>query len=223
MPLIRRPRAKQAAARSFEPSRSRVSTLDRLIFFSDGVHAIAITLLVLPITVPAVAEADLGRALADSWREYFAYALSFVVIGVYWMLHHRVFDRIVREDRVLLRLNLVLLACIAFLPFPTAVLGDYGSNTAAVTAYAASIAATGLVWSALWWWASSGRRLIDDELTDAQIRARQVDSAMTPLVFGASILVAQVNPGAAEIMWALLIPLGAAIQWYYGRDSLEAT
>jgi uncharacterized membrane protein len=219
MPLIRRPQPKQAAPRSFEPSRSRVSSLDRLIFFSDGVHAIAITLLVLPITVPRVAEGDLGRALADNWREYFAYGLSFVVIGFYWLLHHRVFNFIVREDRVLVRLNLLLLGCIAFLPFPTAVLGEYGSNWAAVSAYAASIAATGLVWSALWWWASSGRRLIDDTLTDGEIRSRQVDGVLTPIVFAASIPVAQVDPGAAEIMWLALIPLGAAVQRYYARHS----
>jgi uncharacterized membrane protein len=209
--------------RSFEPSRSRVSTLDRLIFFSDGVHAIAITLLVVPITVPRVAEDDLGQALADNWREYFAYGLSFVVIGFYWLLHHRVFNVIVREDGMLLRLNMLVLACIAFLPFPTAVLGEYGSHTASVTVYAATIAATGLAWSALWWWASSGRRLIDDTMTDGQIRARQADGVMTPLVFGGSIPVAQVHPGAAQLMWLALIPLGAAIQRYYGRGSLEAT
>jgi len=130
---------------------------------------------------------------------------------------------IVREDAVMLRLNMVVLACIAFLPFPTAVLGQYGSDAASVTAYAASIAATGLAWSALWSWVSSGRRLIDDTLTDRQIRPRQVDSFMTPLVFGASIPVAHVDPGAAQLMWLALIPLGAAIERYYGRDSLEAT
>jgi uncharacterized membrane protein len=199
-----------------------VSTLDRLIFFSDGVHAIAITLLVVQITVPAVSDAELGAALADNWREYFAYGLSFVVIGFYWLLHHRVFNVIVREDAVMLRLNMVVLACIAFLPFPTAVLGEYGSHTASVTAYAATIAATGLAWSALWWWVSSGRRLIDDTLTDGQIRARQVDSAMTPLVFGASIPVAQVDPGAAQLMWLALIPLGAAIGRYYAGASPDA-
>lgn len=216
MPLFPHSRRAQPA-RAFTPSESRVSSLDRVIFFSDAVHSIAITLLTIQITVPAVSADDLGSALADNWREYFAYALSFFVIGLYWLTHHRIFDLVVREDRTLLRLNLLLLGCVAFIPFPTAVLGRYGDQSAAVTAYAATLAATGFTWAALWWWMSSGRRLIDERLRDGQVRALQGDLLLTPLIFAASIPVAQWNASAAEFLWIAIIPAGAVSGRFFAR------
>lgn len=204
--------------RSYAPSGSRTSSLDRAIFFSDGVHAIAITLLVLQITVPAVSDDRLGAALANHGSEYFAYGLSFAVIGFYWLLHHRVFDVVVRQDRVMLRLNLVVLACIAFLPFPTAVIGRYGGQEYAVVAYAASLAATGVAWLALWWWVSHGRRLIDDTLSDREIAHVTVHRITTPVVFAASIPIAFVDPGAAELSWLALIPIAWALRHRYAED-----
>ncbi len=204
--------------RTYAPSGSRTSSLDRAIFFSDGVHAIAITLLVLQITVPAVSGDRLGSALVDHSSEYFAYGLSFVVIGFYWLLHHRVFDVVIRQDRVMLRLNLLVLACIAFLPFPTAVIGRYGGQEYAVVAYAASLAATGAAWYALWWWVSHGRRLIDDTLTDREIAHVTVHRIATPVVFAASIPIALVNPAAAEYSWLALVPITWALRRRYAED-----
>jgi len=93
---------------------------NRLEAFSDGVTAIAITLLVLEITVPP--GETLGLGLLHLWPSYLAYAISFVVIGAIWLNHHAMFDLIVRADHCLLLLNTLHLMFIAFLPFPTAVL-----------------------------------------------------------------------------------------------------
>src|SRR5437660_9370808 len=105
--------------------RSGKPEMDRLMFFSDGVFAIAITLLVLQITVPipGLSEHQLGDALRHLGPKYFGFVLSFLVIGRYWMAHHRVFEYIKRFDMPLVWLNLAFLLLIAFLPFPTAVLG----------------------------------------------------------------------------------------------------
>src|SRR6476661_4654831 len=99
-----------------EPS----STTTRLEAFSDGV--IAITLMILEVKIPHVRAGNLASALGDQWPSYVAYVLTFVVIGIMWMNHHRVFELIARVDRGLLFVNLFMLMGIAFLPFPTALL-----------------------------------------------------------------------------------------------------
>ena len=95
---------------------------NRLEAFSDGVFAIAITLLILEIKVPPAA--NLGNGLLQLWPSYLAYAISFVVIGAIWINHHAMFDWIDRVDQKLLLLNTLHLMFIAFLPFPTAVLAE---------------------------------------------------------------------------------------------------
>ena len=94
--------------------------LDRLIFFSDGVFAIAITLLMLNIQFPAnVTKGDFPQALFNLESQIGAYVLSFFVIGSYWLSHHRLYQHVTGFDNRLLRLNLLLLLFVAFIPFPT--------------------------------------------------------------------------------------------------------
>ena len=97
----------------------------RLEAFSDGVFAIAITLLVLEIVVPHVEEpGELGQALLDLWPSYLAYATSFLTIGIMWINHHTVFRQLGEVDHRFLFINLGLLMCISFVPFPTTLLAD---------------------------------------------------------------------------------------------------
>ena len=97
----------------------------RIEVFSDGVFAIAITLLVLELPFEKVHEGQLADALSDHWADFAAYALSFLGIGIAWLQHHAVFDHVKHVDRRLLLLNLLFLFAIAFLPYPTSLLGDY--------------------------------------------------------------------------------------------------
>jgi len=102
--------------------------LERLIFFSDAVFSIAMTLLALELRLPHdiayLVNEELTRALLGLWKQYLAFMTSFVVIGAFWLAHHRKFRYIRRYDRGLLSLNLLLLMSVAFIPFPTAVLSD---------------------------------------------------------------------------------------------------
>ena len=114
--------------------------IGRILALSDGVFAIAITLLILEIAVPATtSDAGLSKALLGLWPRYLAYVLSFVVIARFWMAHRLTFRLIARDDAVLVWLNMLLLLFVAFLPFPTAVVGAHAGSPAAAVLYAASV------------------------------------------------------------------------------------
>jgi uncharacterized membrane protein len=125
----------------------------RLEAFSDAVFAIAITLLVLGLSVPA-GDKDLGQALVDEWPSFASYLVSFVVIGIIWVNHHAVLDHVTEATRMLLFLNLLLLLWVTFIPFPTAVLAEHlrtGSDESLAAAiYSGTMAAMGLSFGGLW-------------------------------------------------------------------------
>jgi uncharacterized membrane protein len=103
----------------------REAGVDRIIAFSDGVVAIAITLLVLPLTeIDRSADATLAAVVVDNQAALFAFALSFAVIANYWAIHHAILQPLRRHNRRLIQLNMLWLAAIVFLPFPTALIAD---------------------------------------------------------------------------------------------------
>src|SRR5215831_21333061 len=123
---------------------------DRVLFFSDAVFAIAITLLVVDIRVPDIVR-DAGQQISNSTGKILSFVISFLVIGLFWMGHHRLFRYITALDRRLMFLNLLFLGTIAFLPYPTALL--FAGNThkpAAPVFYAACVAGAGLAELAIW-------------------------------------------------------------------------
>src|SRR5712664_2561523 len=127
----------------------------RIEAFSDGVFAIAITLLILEIRVPtALGPGGLWPALAAQWSSYAAYVLSFLVIGIMWANHHNIFRYIGRANHLLVMLNLALMFWVAVLPFPTAVLATYlrqpEHRTAATVLYGATLTFTALCYNLLW-------------------------------------------------------------------------
>ena len=183
--------------------------LDRIVFFTDAVFAIAITLLVLDIRVPEippglVAEQLPGRLL-DLWPKLLSYVISFLVILFYWMGHHSMFSAIKGYDRGLIWLNSLFLMCIAFLPFPTSLLGEYADQQLVVAIYAGNLAIARLLLTAVWWYATSGRRLVDDSLDPGMIRAFRIRGLAVPLVFLISIVISFFSVEAAIYSWLLLI------------------
>jgi len=137
----------------------------RVETFSDGVFAIAITLLVLTIAQPTN-YGDLSRQLWDRLPSLAAYVVSFLVIGIMWLNHHSIFGYFERIDRPLVYLNHLLLLTVVFVPYPTGVLGEAlrrgeGTQTAAIF-YSVTMAVNAYCWAALWLYASSGRRLLHD-------------------------------------------------------------
>ncbi len=172
----------------------------RLETFSDGVFAIAATLLVLEFSVGATSGPQLGHALLELWPSYLAYATSFLTIGIIWINHHYCVQTLARSDRTLLFLNLLLLLIVGFLPFPTKLVAQYlqqpGERDAAL-AYAATFVAMSIVYNAWWRYASSGRRLIRDSVPDSTVRA--ISRAFNPGVpmYTTVLLIAFVSPLAS--------------------------
>ena len=176
----------------------------RIVAFTDGVFAIAITLLVLSINVPPnLSGSAMHHELIDAWRQVFAYFLSFAVIGRLWIGHHRFFSHVHDFDRRLLVLNLAYLSLVVLVPFPTEVLGDYGHRTDAVVLYAVVVGSTALfAWFMLRYALRAGHFRPEGQ-------AAAVLAAGGPLVpaliFYASIPVAFASPVAAQLMWIATI------------------
>jgi uncharacterized membrane protein len=179
--------------------------LERLIFFSDAVIAIAITLLVLDLRLPEVAAQPLAAQLESLGSSFLSFFMSFAVIGLFWEAHRRLFGYIERYDRTLLWLNLLFLLFIVFLPFPTSVLGKHWSATAIVF-YADTLAATGIARAFLWSYAVS-RHLVGSDLDPAVIRAEVWRGWAVPGVFLLSLILATFNPTLAALSWVLLAPV----------------
>lgn len=132
-------------------------TSNRVEAFSDGVFAIAATLLILDVRVPASPPGGLWSGLVSIWPQYAAYAASFLVIGIMWLNHHALFSRLARVDRPLVILNLFLLMVIAFVPFPTQVLGSHinqGDARAAALFYALTAILIAIGFSAIYTYAT---------------------------------------------------------------------
>jgi len=187
------------------PEESNSRELDRLIFFSDAVFAIVMTLLVLDIRVSDVAAREVPGMVFDLWPKIFSYVLSFLVIGLYWIGHHQTFRYVRSYDRTLLWLNLLFLLSISFIPFPTDLLGEYGELRFAVNFYAVSLALARLLLALVWWYVSSGPIRISDELDRGLARFHLLRSLAIPAVFLLSIGIAFFSTDAAIASWVLLV------------------
>lgn len=179
----------------------------RLEAFSDGVFAIAITLLVLEIKVPPP-DTALGAELLQLWPSYLAYVVSFLVIGAIWINHHAMFRHIVRVDGTLLLLNVLHLMLIAFLPFPTAVLAEAfhrGTDEPVAAAfYGGILTAIGIFVNAMWRYAAIGHRLLDPHLTAKKARQIGRRFLIGPSVYAIATVVALVAPWLALLIFVLL-------------------
>jgi uncharacterized membrane protein len=181
--------------------------LDRVGAFSDGVFAIAITLLVLNIEVPDVPGRDLGSAISDLSDDFVAYGIGFAVIGLFWYEHHKLFASLGRASGRLVLVNTTLLALIALMPFTTAVLGRY-DEPLAVALYAGNVGLT-VILSGVTTLVAIGGGLYADpapDLTPARRRHVIVDTTGRALVFLASIPIAyMISQSLAKWFWLLLL------------------
>jgi uncharacterized membrane protein len=199
-----------------EPVAPGMSETARVEAFSDGVFAIAITLLVLEIQVPPPEVTDHGRRLLPGlihlWPSYLGYLISFVTIGIMWVNHHSIFIYIRRTDRYFLFITVLFLMCISFLPFPTAVLAEYlpqpTGRRVAVAQYSAALVLIALVYNAVWWYAAWEGRLLDPKADREAVRTIGHRYAMGPLAYGISFGLAFVN------VWASLAVHGVLAVFY---------
>ena len=180
----------------------------RVEAFSDGVFAIAITLLILEIKVPAASE-NLGTALLHDWPSFLAFLTSFFTIGVMWMNHHRLFTLIEGANDTLIALNLLLLLGITWVPFPTALLAEHLSERIAAVVYAATFFVISVVFQLLWSYATRTRGIIppDKEEHAAHITKQY---RWGPLFYVVAILFA-IFSGTACLIWSLLLAIYFAL------------
>ena len=198
----------------------------RLEAFSDGVFAIAITLLVLDIAVPASAEAHLLRSVADLWPSYLGYVISVSTIGGLWLGHVAITEYLERTDVGFVRLNLLLLLVIAFLPFPTKLFADYiGRNSperVAVTIYGLSLLLASMLLLALWRYALRNR-LVRADTADERIQflTKRLTAGVAgyPVVIIAGLFIPVIAViGYLVIALYSIIPFrGGSIPWRRGR------
>lgn len=186
-----------------EEADHRPYSLSRLIAFSDGVFAFAITLLVIifPFQVQTLPHGPFLTQLLALRRSFFAYLVSFYSIGLFWLGHHRYFRYIINFDTGLFLLNLVLLMFIAILPFPTYLLGVDGFTREAAAFYAGLLSLMQLLFLLLWWYASSGHRLISPTLEQNVITSERARRLLQLSVFVISIGLALFSPFLALAVW----------------------
>ena len=153
----------------------------------------------LEIAVPHLADGEsLAHALGDEWPSFFGFALSFITIGIIWINHHELFKDIERTDQTLIVLNLLILLCISFIPFPTAVLADNLQDSAhrqtATLFYGGTYTVTAVFFVLLWLYASSDRGLLDARLSPARIRTRTLRYLPGPLLYSVALALALITP-----------------------------
>jgi uncharacterized membrane protein len=194
--------------------------IGRILALSDGVFAIALTLLILDIAVPATtSDNDLAKVLLDLWPRYLAYALSFLVISRFWVIHRQAFRLIVRGDPALVWLNLLLLLFISFLPFPTAVLGEHTGSPAAAVLYAVAVCLTSAASAAYFWYASGRGNLLGPDVGRGYIRAMRARALSGPVFFVLTVPIAAFAPYVAAAVWFLAFPLArVSFVWFFAAE-----
>ncbi len=190
---------------------------NRLEAFSDGVFAIAITLLVLTIAQPTDYR-KLTSQLGERWPSLAAYVVSFLIIGIMWVNHHSIFSHFERIDRGLFYLNMFLLMTITFLPYPTGVLGvalakGRGTQTAAVV-YGVTMAVNAFAWAGLWLYGSHKRRLLRASFPEPE-------RALATLLFTIGVVIYVLAVGVAFWNAYVFLGLQAAVALYYALDPVS--
>jgi TMEM175 potassium channel family protein len=195
-------------------------TKNRLEAFSDGVFAVAITLLVLEIGIPE--GDDLWHKLGDEWPSFAAFFVSFWVIGIIWVNHHGVIDHLKRADRGVLYLNLLLLMSVVLIPFATALMAEHLNSGedehVAAAVYAGSFVLMAVAFGVLWEYITRHREKLGVELTDEEVRRRSLAFQIGNPFYALAVIVAFISPAA------VLVIIGALAVYYMvaGMRSPEA-
>jgi uncharacterized membrane protein len=186
----------------------------RIEAFSDGVFAVAITLLVFNLKVPQIANGDpkpvidLGKALFYQWPAYLAFVTSFATILIMWVSHHSIFKMVYKSDSPFLFANGLLLMLVTVVPFPTALVAAYLTNPAAAMAcavYAGIFVLINIAYNLLWWTASHNRSLLNPDVSPAQVKIHARSMYFGFPVYLLATLLAFLNPyltiAICTIMW----------------------
>ena len=172
---------------------------NRIEALSDGVFAIVMTLLIIELAVPIVpklrASEELGGMLLGMWPKFFAFAISFLILGILWFIHHARFHFIVHSNSVFTWINIFFLMIVALVPFSTALIGEYHIySKVAVIFYGINGFLCMIMLTIIWWYATKNRRLIDKEMEQKTIKRIQISSIIPTVIFIPVIALSFVNP-----------------------------
>ena len=187
--------------------------LDRVVFLSDGVFAISMTLLVLDLRLPPLSDqssAALREALASNIPHFISFVISFEVIGFFWLAHLRMFSLISRYTRGLALLNLMFLMSIAVMPFSTTLVGEYGSLTLAGVLYSLSLVFTSITANLMWLYAARHRRLLEAHVSSEDIAVVAARGVVTLALFVLATGLAMISVGLASAAW-ISVPFATRI------------
>jgi uncharacterized membrane protein len=200
-----------------------VISTSRLEAFSDGVFAIAATLLILDVRA---GKGPLGTSLLHLWPSYAAYAVSFVTIGIIWINHHTVFTQIGQVDRLFLLLNVVFLMFVAFIPFPTNLVAAHlqgGDLEPAALTYGAVLTMTAAFFNALWFYASTGHRLLRQDADVRVVSGISRSYVPGPFIYLAATLVAFASADASVILFVAIALFYVLESSLFGRTKDDAS
>jgi uncharacterized membrane protein len=206
--------------------KARIIAPNRLIQLADGVFAVAMTILVLELSVPIVKGASvntgLTQGLLDMWPEFLIYGLGFFVVGVFWLMHHFIFDSVMRYDAALSWINIFFLMCTGLIPFSTALFGAYGAEQITALVYGINMFLGFLGLWALWLYATGKHRLVDTDLGRDIIRGANLMAIAYMVTILIALGITFVNPVVSFIMYFLIV-LAVIILTAIGKWELVTT
>jgi uncharacterized membrane protein len=182
-----------------------------VVSFSDALFAFAITFMALSIQVPNfpnnILESELSKRLGQVIiPSIIHYIISFLVVGMYWIGYHRIFEYVKRADITLIWLNLLFLLLISLVAYFTSLLATYGHYKIVVIAFASILAATGFILCIVWWYATKNRKLVDQDIHPNLVRYFLIRSLVSPLIFLTSIGIAFIDVQVAQYFWIVIFP-----------------
>jgi len=188
---------------------TRIIAPHRLLALTDGVYAIVMTILVLELSVPMVmgtaVNKKLSHGLLEMWPEFLIYGLSFLVLGVFWLMHHFIFDNIKQYDAALSWINIFFLMCTGLIPFSTALFGAYGAERITALVYGINMFFGFLGLWALWLYATGKHRLVDTDIEHEIVKGGN----MMAIAYLVTILIALgisfVSPVISFILYFLIV------------------
>jgi uncharacterized membrane protein len=196
----------------------------RLETFADGVFAIAATLLIIDVGIPAASDDTLGAALLHIWPQYLAYAVSFLTIAIMWVNHHRVLRQLEQVDERFVFLNVGLLACIAFVPFPTRILAEFvrtDDARAAALLYGITLTVTSIFFISVWLYASRRGRLLHPSADPKMVSGITRSYIPGTPMYASATLVAFVSPKASAALFGLIALFYMLSSSFFGRAESE--
>jgi uncharacterized membrane protein len=193
--------------------------LDHVISFSDAIFAFSITFMALSIQIPKLSsdltQAELINKILHLRPQFEIYAISFLIIGVYWISYHLIFNYIRASHSVLIWLNLAFLFFITLISFATSLETVYPLYHIVFLLYAAIITITGLLLAVIWLHASKDRLLIEKNMSPLHIKAVLLQAITPPLIFASSIAISFLDIIIAQYFWILIVPAKIMIQHKY--------